>query len=199
VTFVKCSELIKGLTRKIEIEANISPYELDQLSDVMHRYIDLLLQLEMNKEANIMLDAVDFPEFVADLINGVFQAIVDSSIQQMEAFAELLQEISKSVDRFRQDNEQDDKARDYLASGVLEEYFDIDEFRKITDITDCKKLKRVLSKLGIDLAIDCPPTEEQLQAVHKAIEVRSRQKHLSTMVMMGINRIIVDDGEIKAH
>jgi hypothetical protein len=40
------------------------------------------------------LDAVDFPAFVSDLVRGVFQAIVDASIEQMEAFADLLESVT---------------------------------------------------------------------------------------------------------
>jgi len=36
------------------------------------------------------LNAVAFPTFVADLIKGTFQAIVNASIQQMEAYGQLL-------------------------------------------------------------------------------------------------------------
>src|SRR5689334_1426813 len=43
------------------------------------------------------LNAIDFPGFVASLIQGTFQAIVDASIQQMEAYAELLKNVASSV------------------------------------------------------------------------------------------------------
>jgi len=34
--------------------------------------------------------AVNFPQFVADLIHGTFDAIVTASIKQMDAYSELL-------------------------------------------------------------------------------------------------------------
>jgi len=43
---------------------------------------------------------VDFPAFVASLVAGTFEAIVDASIRQMEAYADLLADATKSVDRF---------------------------------------------------------------------------------------------------
>jgi hypothetical protein len=60
-----------------------------------------------------LLRDVDFPEFVSGLIKGVFQAIVDSSIQQMEAYGKLLAEAANSVDRFVHEstNTEDDRAR----------------------------------------------------------------------------------------
>jgi hypothetical protein len=62
-----------------------------------------------------MLDAIDFPRCVASLVQGTFQAIVDASIQQMEAYSNLLSKTAKTVDSFRQDNISDDTARDHLA------------------------------------------------------------------------------------
>lgn len=50
------------------------------------------------------LRAISFPEFVADLIRSTFTAIVNSSIQQMEAFTRLLEDVGKSVDQFMSDN-----------------------------------------------------------------------------------------------
>ena len=59
---------------------------------------------------------VDFPGFVADLIKGVFNAVVDASIQQMEAYAELVANVAKSVDQYMKDNVSEDQARDYLVN-----------------------------------------------------------------------------------
>src|SRR6185295_13443499 len=49
------------------------------------------------------------------LIQNVFQAIVDSSIQQMRAYGELLANVAKTVDQFAQDNITENNARDWLA------------------------------------------------------------------------------------
>lgn len=47
---------------------------------------------------------VDFPVFVAGLIQGVFQAVVNASIKQMEAYADLVKEVAKSLEAFACDN-----------------------------------------------------------------------------------------------
>ena len=65
--------------------------------------------------ARATLNAIDFPSFVASLIQGTFKAIVDASIQQMEAYAELLKNVATTVDQFMNDNVTDGKAKDYLA------------------------------------------------------------------------------------
>ena len=51
-------------------------------------------------ERQSLLNSIDFPESVAGLINGVFDAVVDASIQQMNEYAELIESVSKSVDQF---------------------------------------------------------------------------------------------------
>src|SRR5207247_1905019 len=62
-----------------------------------------------------LVQKVDFPAFVAGLIKGVFQAIVDSSIQQMRAYGELIANVAKTVDQYAQDNISENNARDFLA------------------------------------------------------------------------------------
>jgi len=58
-----------------------------------------------------MLCAVDFPGFVAALVQGTFQAIVNASIKQMETCANLSQEATQTVDSFMTDNITDDMTR----------------------------------------------------------------------------------------
>lgn len=62
-----------------------------------------------------LVKKVDFPKFVGGLIQNVFQAIVDSSIQQMRAYGELLANVAKTVDDFARDNISENNARDWLS------------------------------------------------------------------------------------
>ena len=63
-------------------------------------------------------DEVDFPSFVAGLIEGVFQAIIDTSIQQMEAYAALIEDIAKAVRAFEQDDDHRRKVSRKLSMGI---------------------------------------------------------------------------------
>ncbi|MGZ8485180.1 MAG: hypothetical protein ACXW6R_14750 [Candidatus Binatia bacterium] len=47
---------------------------------------------------------VDFPKFVGGLIKNVFQAIVESSIEQMRDYGELIGNVAKTVEQFMTDN-----------------------------------------------------------------------------------------------
>ncbi len=152
-----------------------------------------------------MLGAVAFPEFTASLIQGTFQAIVDSSIQQMEAYSRLLAETAKTVDQFMADNISDDMAKDHLTSN----YSDI--FAKDTstgspmmtvrtDAVAAGQLPSFLKDLGFDSPADLDATAINDVVIPETRFTLAEMRHqsLATMVMMGINRIVVSDGEINA-
>lgn len=152
--------------------------------------------------ARATLNAIDFPTFVSSLIQGTFQAIVDASIQQMEAYAELLKNVAGTVDRFMADNVTDGQAKDYLAdqySGVLS---------RDTSSGAAKMVVRPsageLPSFFKDLGLETPDqlTEQSIEEVVVPATRRQmaerRQQTLATMVLMGINRVVVKDGEISA-
>src|SRR5688572_4583231 len=62
-----------------------------------------------------ILNAVSFPRFVTELVNGVFKAMLDSSIQQMQAYTELLNNVAASTEGFADANIGPDRARQWLA------------------------------------------------------------------------------------
>ena len=68
-----------------------------------------------------ILNAVSFPRFVTDLINGVFKAMLDSSSQQMHQFVDLLNNVSASLEGFTGSQFSDNGARAWLlASGATD-------------------------------------------------------------------------------
>jgi hypothetical protein len=154
--------------------------------------------------ARATLSAIDFPAFVASLIQGTFQAIVDSSIQQMEAYATMLKNVAGTVDRFMADNISEGMARDHLA----EQYgsvFTRDQSSgqpKLAVRKNAKdgELPSFLRDLGFNSPgeIDEGAVEEVIVPAARRNLAEERQRLLSTMVLMGINRVVVDDGEINA-
>jgi hypothetical protein len=166
-----------------------------------------------------MVKKVDFPKFVSGLIQNVFQAIVDSSIQQMRAYGELLANVAKTVDQFAQDNITENNARDWLAqrfpgqigidtetmsSGFAEDsnqqpavspkltVIGDDSEASLKEISDTLELAKPITDLS-----DEAEERRLVQAARLQI-ARSRQQLLSSMVMLGINRIVVTDGLIHA-
>lgn len=78
------------------------------------RIVDALVVLEAPDVFRRLVDEVDFPRFVADLITGVFNAIVDVSIRQMEAYADLVAAVAATIEQFRDSNLDDRRLRDRL-------------------------------------------------------------------------------------
>jgi hypothetical protein len=148
------------------------------------------------------LNAIAFPTFVADLIKGTFQAIVDASIQQMEAYANLLSNVAKTVDQFMADNITDNQARDYLV-GRYPEHFKIEKEENSARIRAKDSdlpAPNFKNDLGLDenVGVDDDTAEEKLVPAARRSLAQQRHSLLSTMVLMGINRIVVTGGRIKA-
>jgi hypothetical protein len=162
------------------------------------------------KRAGALVDEIDFPAFVAGLVHSTFDAIVEASIRQMEAFADLVSTVARGVDDFTRDNITDNQARDslrdkYPADLVL-------EVPKPGE--DASPRLRVRTKPGEDEEASSPewlkdyglagqPLTDELveQSLVPATRKRlgeGRLQMLSTMVLLGMNRINVKDGSISA-
>ncbi|NOT87631.1 MAG: hypothetical protein HOP03_05565 [Lysobacter sp.] len=152
--------------------------------------------------------AVDFPKFVGGLIQNVFQAIVDASIQQMEAYADLLKAVAQTVDQFAADNISMNNARDWMT-----QRFGADLTIDTSDQEGGPRLgvkseddpEAALTRVSQELQLAQPVTdlsdpdqESRLVMAARMQMARSRQQMLSSMVMLGINRIVVTDGLINA-
>ena len=151
-----------------------------------------------------MVSAVDFPEFVSGLIEGVFTSIVDSSIRQMEAYGKLLEAVVKSTEEYAADHITPNNARDYLSErfpDVLSVQVDSGQARLgLKDGAEDDSLARVKESLGLDADIDLDDEESEAELARQAQlqMAKMRQQQLSTMVLLGINRIVVTDGLINA-
>jgi hypothetical protein len=155
--------------------------------------------------ARATLNAIDFPSFVASLIQGTFQAIVDASIQQMQAYAELLKNVATTVDQFMVDNVPDETAKDYLAdryNGLLTRDSSDGQPRLSVnhDAVRDGEMPMFFRELGFESPydIDEQSIEEVIVPAARRDLAETRQRSLATMVLMGINRVLVDDGEITA-
>jgi hypothetical protein len=155
-----------------------------------------------------MVQKVDFPQFVGGLIKNVFQAIVESSIEQMRAYGELVANVAKTTDQFMRDNIGEGAGRDYLADAFPDTLSVGDpgedsappRLQAQGDNADVR-----LAEISRDLNIVPPVTdvsdadaELRLVTAARLQMAKSRQQLLSSMVMLGINRIVVTDGSINA-
>ena len=216
--YMAAPEGIEGHTLNTKPPTNNDPYSLSLANDAVPDIKDPTdkdnFQARAAREgaevAGVLLTAVNFPEFVSGLITGVFQSIVDSSIKQMEAYGELVANVAKTLNQFRDENVSVNQGRDQLVDSFP------DLFRLDVDTGDGGEVgPRVRLRDGVDedealkrvntLPLERPVTNldeetidgELVQAARTQLAT-SRQQLLATMVMMGINRIIVTDGRISA-
>jgi hypothetical protein len=155
--------------------------------------------------AGALSDELDFPAFVAGLIHGTFDAIVDATIRQMEAFADLVSTVAKDVDQFTRENVTPNQVRDWL---VQKHPNDL----KINVISGRPQLRRVKAEdqeetspewlEGYGMAGE-PLTDELLE--ERLVPAASRRvgedrlQLLATMVLLGMNRVNIKDGSISAR
>ena len=150
-------------------------------------------------------DAIDFPTFVSSLISGVFQAIQNSNIQQLQAFADLMDAVGQSTSDFATSQIGGARAAEWAASrfGVftIEKSDDSVELM-LRDEAEMPSMEQLRSALGATDAelrtIDADSLSETLLPLVQRKLARDRQAMLSTMVLMGLQRIVVDDGALHA-
>lgn len=160
---------------------------------------------EIGARAAAALEAVDFGGFVATLITGTFRAIVDATAEQVRTYAELVSSISRSLEDFSSENVTLNQARDKLIDRHGEDL-------RLRLPSSSGEEPRVLprpDKEGsspswlsrYDLSGEAL-TEELTEGVLLERARRSAGEEklttLATMVLMGINRIVVDQGDIRA-
>jgi len=148
---------------------------------------------------------VNFPQFVGGLIDGVFNSIVTTSIKQMEAYAEMVSNVAKSVDQYMKDNVSENNARDYL-SQKYPDYLQVDiagdsPKLKPKDGYDEDNMPDFFKDLGLKqpvTSLDEDNVEQDLVPAARRRIAMDRQQLLATMVMMGVNRLVVTNGTIEA-
>ena len=164
--------------------------------------------------AGEFLRQVNFVEFVSGLIDGVFNSIVTSSIQQMEAYSKMVADVSKSLTQFRDENTTESDGQDHLLE-QFPDVFDLDAnprtgsgrpTLKLRDgIDEDAALDKVRQSLGsyaeggIDsIDVSDPDAQANLIKAARSHIATARQQLLATMVLMGLQRLVVSKGKIAA-
>jgi SAM-dependent methyltransferase len=163
-----------------------------------------------------VLNAVSFPRFVTDLINGVFKSMLDSNAQQMQMYVQLLNNVSASAEGFERSQFSIGAMRQWVADHfpdqieydvpVVEPGDDPPDPEEVAAITlrlkpnatmpSAEELRTVLG-LGPDESVDASNPEQLVPLARRQI-ARQRQQMLATMVMLGMQRIVIDSGRINA-
>ncbi len=160
----------------------------------------------LGRRAGALSDELDFPAFVASLVHGTFDAIVDSSIRQMESFADLVAAVAKPLEQFKNENVTLNQARDYL----VEQYPRDVAIGKGEDGptlipvahpgNDESASPPWLADFGLDdQELTAELLEQQVLPHAREAVAKQRLQTLSTMVLLGMNRVVVKDGTINAR
>jgi hypothetical protein len=153
-------------------------------------------------------DEIAFPAFVAGLVHGTFDAVVDSAIRQMESYSSLVSAVAKPVEEFTRENVSENQAKDYLVQQYPRDlYLSLDGpptvLPRPSDNKDNPDEPRSPEWLASFNAGGQELTPELIQEtlIPEAQRRlgRSRQQMLATMVLLGLNRIVVKDGSISAR
>lgn len=160
----------------------------------------------LGRRTGALLDEIDFPAFVASLVDGTFNGITDSAIRQMEAYADLVAAVAKPLDQFARENVTRNQARDWLAEqypGDVQLVNTGNEYQLTPRAASEEEFTEPPSWLA-DFGLDGNELSGEFleQSVLPAARERVAQQRLSTlatMVLTGMNRVVVKDGTIGAR
>jgi len=208
---VKVSSIAAGLIAE-EAAASASPplARAQEAPEVGHS-ADRIAGITRN-----VLNAVSFPRFVTDLINGVFKSMLDSNAQQMQMYVQLLNNVSASADGFERSQFSIGGIRQWVADHFPEQIeYDVPEtepgdeppdpeeladirlrLRPNASMPSAEELRTVLG-LGPEENVEAGNPEQLVPLARRQI-ARQRQQMLATMVMLGMQRIVIDSGRINA-
>jgi hypothetical protein len=135
--------------------------------------------------AGDFIEGVNFPKFVKDLLKGVFDANLEVTHAQMEDFQKLVREATKSVQEYAKQYTDDD-AMYHLADRQG------DDFSMLADDSGKPTLGDKNRK---------PLDENELKAKildAKLAMARERRALLREIILMGVTRLVVEKGTVKA-
>jgi hypothetical protein len=144
--------------------------------------------------AGEFVENVDFPKFVRDLLKGVFDANLQVTIQQMEAYQTLLKTATKSVAEFA--NAVDDAAAfGYLAENQGDDFsIDFDDDEKSE-----KNPNGTVLTTKDGQRLDIGDNEVKAKIMDAKIAMAKEQRALlRETILMGISRLVVERGKVKA-
>lgn len=156
------------------------------------------------RRAGAMVNEIDFPGFVAQLVHGTFDAIVDASIRQMESYSSMVSAVAKTVDQFTDENVTPNQARDWLATrypGDLTLLLPDGAARTEPQLAPSSEglMPAWMGDFGVEGEELTTDVIEQRIVPQVRTHIGSeRQQLLATMVLLGMNRVAVKDGSISA-
>jgi hypothetical protein len=159
----------------------------------------------IGRRAGALSDEIDFPAFVASLVHGTFDAIVDSSIKQMEAYADLVAAVSKPLDQFSRENVTLGQARGWVVEQYPRDVTLVEEggeyrLAPLVQAGEEASMPPWLAEYGEDgNELSAELLEESILPQARERVAQQRLSTLATMVLMGMQRVVIKDGTIGAR
>ncbi|XOV68336.1 MAG: hypothetical protein ACFHU9_04005 [Fluviicola sp.] len=132
-----------------------------------------------------LTDTVNFPQFVKDLVSGVFDANMAVMKEQTDNYIKLMKEASKSVAQF------------------VKQVSDEDAFGELADSNDDFNMSfdddgaKLTNKTGEP--VDMEDNEVKAAIMDAKLKLaKEHRKALQNIILMGVTRMVVDKGTIKA-
>lgn len=156
------------------------------------------------RRAGALMDEIAFPTFVASLLHGTYDAIVDASIKQVEGFADLVSAVAKPLDQFASENVTTGQVRAWVVEQYPQDVTLIQDGGSYTLAPLRSSESDAASPLwlgdfnlaGEDLTAEL--LEERVVPAARERVAQNRLSTLSTMVLLGMQRVVIKDGTISA-
>lgn len=138
-----------------------------------------------------LVDSVDFPKFVGDLLKSVFDANLTVQKQQTDDYIRLLREATKTTADFIK-NIDDEDAFAYLVESPNPQF----GMKMERDAEGGSKMELTTPE---GEPVDMEDNEVKAKIVEAKINIaKEHRAALREVILMGISRIVVDKGEVEA-
>jgi len=160
------------------------------------------------------LEGIAFPRFVTELVNGVFKGLIDANAQQIQAYVDMIAGVT-AASADGEGATGPDQARLWLVQQFPDTYelgTGADEWgepsadgpvtvrlREGREAPPAADIAGLLDLTGEEAeGFDPEEPEEGLLGKVRAYLSRKRQQVLASLLTLGMNRLVIDHGKIKA-
>ena len=151
------------------------------------RHLNRRIDNETGEMAADFIRDVDFPQFVEDLLTGVFDANLNVTVTQMQEYQRLLKSATKSLSSFVK-NVSDEDAFAYLADNMGDQFSFMEDEQGQPTLGDPN-----------GQALDIGDNEVKARIMDAKLALAQEQRALlRETILMGISRLVVERGTVKA-
>lgn len=169
---------------------------------------------QLASAARDTLEGIAFPRFVTELVNGVFKGLIDANAQQIQSYVDMISGVTAAtagssgatgaaqarlwlVQQFPEAYElgasQDDWGEENPEGATVIRLREGREAPSREDVAALLELEGEEAE-----GFDTEEPEEGLLARVRAYLSRKRQKVIASLLTLGMNRLVIDHGKIKA-